>query len=280
MKKCLIIENVHKEESSELGRSIGVFLEKYGITAAHYRLDQCDAAGPFKGNDFAVTLGGDGTVLYAARGCAPYGIPVFPVNLGEFGFIAGVQKNAWQQDLLSFIKGKTVPVGRNMIQVDVLHDGRSIFSSNALNDIVITSQICAQTLSFEVVYNHAPLGTFKADGIIVATATGSTAYSVSAGGPIVDPELDAFVLTPVNSFSLSGRPLVFNPDGELSVHILPWRNQKVMAKADGQKSVELTARDSIIITKAPQKALLVCCTIDNFYAALRSKLNWAGGPHA
>jgi len=280
MKKCLIVENVHKEESSALGREIGQFLESRNISVTHYRLDSCSRQGPFTSADFAVTLGGDGTVLYAARACAPLGIPVFPVNLGEFGFIAGVQKTTWKKDLLDFLTGTLVPVGRNMIHADVIHDGKSIFSSNCLNDIVITSRLCAQTMSFQVVYNKAPLGRFRSDGIIIATATGSTAYSVSAGGPIVDPELDAFVLTPVNSFSLSSRPLVFNPEGELCIHILPWRNQKAMAKADGQKSVLLSENDVLIITKAREKALLVGCTIDNFYAALRSKLNWAGGPHA
>lgn len=280
MKKCLIVENIHKKEAAQLGDSIGAFLKKHDIAVSYYRLDKCNEESTFRGNDFVVTLGGDGTVLYAARGCAPYEIPVFPVNLGEFGFIAGVQKVTWEKDLLAFLEGKLIPVGRNMIQVDVIHAGNTIFSSNGLNDIVITSQVGAQTLLLQVVYNHAPLGLFKADGIIVATATGSTAYSVSAGGPIIDPELDAFVLTPVNSFSLSVRPLVFNPEGELSIHILPWRNQKAVATVDGQLPVELTVTDVVIITKASQKALLVGCTIDNFYAALRSKLNWAGGPHA
>ncbi|QTQ12090.1 NAD(+)/NADH kinase [Treponema parvum] len=285
MKKCLIIENSFKEDSFAIGREIDEFLSMRNIETSHFviaedsKKTKIDSV-PFRGNDFVITLGGDGTVLFAARGSAPWNIPVFPVNLGLFGFIAGVQRNSWRSDLDLFIEGKLEAVGRNMIQVDVFRNKKKIFSSNSLNDVVLTSLLHVQMLSFDVVYNKSLLGHFKADGIIVATATGSTAYSVSAGGPIVDPELDAFVLTSINSFSLSVRPLVFNPEGKLSITMLPWRNNSVRAVIDGQDAVELTADDTVVITKSPHKALLVGCTIGNFYEALRSKLNWAGGPHA
>ena len=285
MKKCLIIENSYKKEASIIGRQITEVLTSMGVSVSEFVLAQQASVPdtkdvPFDDNDFVITLGGDGTVLFAARGCAPLGIPVFPVNLGQFGFIAGVQKASWKQSLEQFLHGNLEPIGRDMIQVDISRHGENIFSSNGLNDLILTSLLPARMVYFEIVYNKSQLGTFKSDGLIVATATGSTAYSVSAGGPIVDPELDAFVLASVNSFSLSARPLVFNPDGKLSVTVMPGRNTSVSAVVDGQKSINLTVGDKVVITKSEYKALLLSCTIDNFYEALRSKLNWAGGPHA
>ncbi|MCR5291046.1 MAG: NAD(+)/NADH kinase [Treponema sp.] len=280
MKKCLIVENIHKPDATVLGNEIAVFLREQSIAADCKQIDQYSAEDIFEGYDFAITLGGDGTVLYAARGCAPRQIPVFPVNLGEFGFIASVQRNNWQKSLLHFLSGEIETVERNMLHVVVSHAGNDIFTSTCLNEVLITAPGGAQPLSLEVVYNHAFMGHYKADGLIVATATGSTAYSVSAGGPIVDPELDAFLLTPLNSFSLSSRPLVFNPEGELQINILPFRFNSAKVVADGQKSVEITTGDKVVITRAPHKVMLVGCSVENFYAALRSKFNWAGGAHA
>lgn len=285
MKKCLIIENSYKEESKNIGSQISRVLKSFGVEANHFVLAQEPYVPPlekvpFAGNDFVITLGGDGTVLFAARGCAPLGIPVFPVNLGQFGFIAGVQKDSWQRDLELFLNNRLEPVVRNMLKVDAFRNEEKIYSSTGLNDIVLTSKIPTILASFSVVYNKSLLGNFRADGIIISTATGSTAYSVSAGGPIVDPELDAFVLTGLNPFSLSARPLVFNPEGTLSISILPDRHDKVRAVIDGQIFMDLACGDKVVVTKSPHKAILVGCSVDNFYEALRSKLNWAGGPHA
>ncbi|MBR0101204.1 MAG: NAD(+)/NADH kinase, partial [Treponema sp.] len=123
-----------------------------------------------------------------------------------------------------------------------------------------------------------PLGEIKADGIIISTATGSTAYSASAGGPIIDPDLDAMVLTLMNAFSLSSRPLVLSPDGELEIEILPSRISDVVISVDGQIPVDLHVGDVIRIRQSEFKAKLIGCTKEKFYNALRSKLNWSGGP--
>jgi NAD+ kinase len=123
-----------------------------------------------------------------------------------------------------------------------------------------------------------PLGDFKADGIIVSTATGSTAYSASAGGPIIDPGLDAMVLTLINAFSLSSRPIVLSPDGDLEIEILPSRVSGVVISVDGQIPIDLHVGDKIRIRRIEDKALLIGCTKEKFYNALRSKLNWSGGP--
>ena len=126
-------------------------------------------------------------MLFAARGCASLGIPVFPVNLGEFGFIASIEKNEWKEKLELFLSDALFVGERSMLEVSFSRALRRNFSAVALNDVVVSADTAAKTVSLEVSYDGVPLGVFKTDGIIVSTATGSTAYSASAGGPIVDP---------------------------------------------------------------------------------------------
>ena len=281
MKKCLIVVNTHKDESQNLGRMIQSYLAAKSIESSVFCFDGFSTENPFTGFDFVITLGGDGTVLFAARGCVKNKIPVFPVNLGEFGFIASIQKNEWQKELDLFLAGKSEVDERNMLNAALVSTRQSEpFSGIGLNDVVICAKTAARTIMFTVSYNDVPLGTFKADGIIISTATGSTAYSAYAGGPIIDPELDALVLTPINSFSLSSRPLVLSPRGEVGITILPSRENDVIITIDGQKPFDLHEGDCIKIRRLQEKVKLVGCTTNKFYGALRSKLNWSGGPHA
>ena len=281
MKKCLIVVNTHKDESQNLGRMIQSYLAAKSIESSVFCFDGFSTENPFTGFDFVITLGGDGTVLFAARGCVKNKIPVFPVNLGEFGFIASIQKNEWQKELDLFLAGKSEVDERNMLNAALVSTRQSEpFSGIGLNDVVICAKTAARTIMFTVSYNDVPLGTFKADGIIISTATGSTAYSASAGGPIIDPELDALGLTPIKSFSLSSRPLVLSPRGEVGITILPSRENDVIITIDGQKPFDLHEGDCIKIRRLQEKVKLVGCTTNKFYGALRSKLNWSGGPHA
>ena len=135
-------------------------------------------------------------------------------------------------------------------------------------------------VSMNISFNGDSLGVFKSDGVVVATATGSTAYSAAAGGPIVDPEIDALVLTPVNSFSLSARPLVLSSKGVIEIVILPSRCPNSMMTVDGQVPIDLHVGDCVRISQQKEKAILIDCNQGKFYSALRAKLNWSGGPLA
>ncbi len=290
MKNCLIIVNTHKKESQEMGQFISEYLKRKKIDSTVFSFDGFSEAekfdnskdNPFLSADFVITLGGDGTVLFAARGCVERGIPVFPINFGEFGFIASIQKDEWKCELDSFLEGKANIVERNMLQAVVIDgkSGKDVYSGIGLNDIVISAKMASRTILMGVDFNYVSLGQFKADGIIVCTATGSTAYSSSAGGPIVDPTMDAIILTPKNSFSLSSRPLVLNPHGELEIKILPSRESDIIITLDGQKPFDIHEGDCIKIRQISKKVKLVGCTAERFYEALQSKLNWSGGPHA
>lgn len=291
MKKCLIIVNTHKPESQKVGNEIEQYLRSKGISSLFLNFDGVDIPEnieKYSDIDFVITLGGDGTVLFAARTFSHLNVPIFPVNFGQFGFIASIEKNEWHTKIDDFLAGRENVSERNMVQVSLRKKNSASeidttvekFSAVALNDIVIAASHGVSTVLLDVLYNGVSLGEFKADGIIVSTATGSTAYSASAGGPIIDPDLDALVLTPINSFSLSVRPLVVNPHGEFEVVVLPCRADEVAIIVDGQKPVTVNEGDKITIKKSPNKAKLVGCTSQKFYDALRSKLNWSGGPHA
>ncbi len=284
MKKCLIVVNSFKPRSLPLLKEMEPFLCEKGIFVKKFIYDGNDAqnksvSADFEGNDFVITLGGDGTVLFAARNCAPLGIPVFSVNLGEFGFLAGVQSENWKTELEKYLDGKSSVSFRALIECEVLRGGKTIFRTNCVNDCVISSSASLKLINLNVAYNHALLGPFKTNGIIVSSPTGSTGYSAAAGGPIVDPSLEAMVLTPVSSFSLSARPLVFGAKSEITITVLPSRAE-VGLIADGQTGFDLQENDIIIIGIPKYKVSLICATQEKFYAALQSKLNWSGGPRA
>ncbi len=285
MKKCLLLVNSFKENALSLSKEIADFLLQKNVESHSFVYDgkvalddeSETAKVDFSGYDFVITLGGDGTVLFAGRSCASLRIPVFSINLGEFGFLAEISVESWKGELEKFLKGQLGISQRHLIHAEVIREGKSLASFTGLNDAVISSEPTAKLINLKVAYNRAVLGPFRANGIIVSTATGSTAYSAAAGGPIIDPSLNALVLTPVSSFSLSARPLVFNSNGEIAITVLPSRFD-ISLTVDGQESIQLKTDDVIILDVPEDKALLAGASQENFYSALRSKLNWSGGP--
>ncbi len=279
-KKCIIIVNTYKSESTRLGSEIKEYLSKRDIQADTFIYNGVSSEYPFSGYDFVITLGGDGTVLFAARGCAPLGIPIFPVNLGQFGFIASAEKDDWQKPLDDYLADKSCLAKRSLVQASIYRKGELRLTKSGLNEVFVGAGSSSQMVSMDISFNGDSLGEFKSDGIIVATATGSTAYSAAAGGPIVDPEIDALVFTPVNSFSLSARPLVLNSKGIIEIVILPSRCSSSILTVDGQVPIDLHVGDHVKISQQKEKAILIDCNPGKFYGALRAKLNWSGGPLA
>ena len=279
MKNCLIVVNTDKAPSEMLGIEAAAFLKERGVSYDFLDFNGAPKDFDWQKFDFVITLGGDGTVLFAARGAAKYGVPIFPVNLGEFGFIAGIQPGEWKEALELFLEGKMGAARRTMLCAEVLRGGESAARFEALNDVVVSAKSAAQTISLDISVDGSPLGRFKADGAIVSSPTGSTAYSASAGGPIVGPDLDALVLTPLNSFSLSARPIVFSAHAVLRAQIIPSRNRDAILTVDGQTPVELKDNDIVQIRKSEHDAILAGTSVEKFYNALRNKLNWSGGPN-
>jgi NAD+ kinase len=233
-----------------------------------------------KGYDVAISLGGDGTVLSTARAMAPKKIPIFPVNLGTFGFIAGIHPLEWRTVFDSWLGGKAKISKRLMFDVAVEREGKEFKMGYCLNDVVISAsgKIINLRVSYcdTVLKKALKLGQYRSDGLIVSTPTGSTAYSAAAGGPIVDPELEAVILNSICPFTLTHRPILM-PSGEIIVDVDEKQRKGVILIIDGQVTEKLKSADRIFIKKAPNPCLLIASGRREFFQALRTKLVWAGG---
>lgn len=280
MKKVLIIICITKEESVNLAHDISDYLSEQGYETDFVHYEGFSQDFIFKDFSFVITLGGDGTVLYAARNCVDLNIPIFSVNLGEFGFLASIEKQNWKKELQTFLQDKANIQERQMIHSSLIRDGKTITQKLSLNEVVINAKRSARSIALNITYNNVHLCKLKSDGVIISTATGSTAYSASAGGPILSPNVDAFLLTPINSFSLSSRPIILSSNGEIVIEIQPCRTKELSLIVDGQEGIDLLPNDKIIIKKNKKNVRLILNNEEKFYSALRSKLNWTGGPHA
>jgi NAD+ kinase len=271
---------LHKKPSSSLKEEIQAVLEKRGIQVTPFCFEGKPAPVPTGDWDLAFSLGGDGTVLFTARSVSPRGTPVFPVNLGTLGFIAAVQQENWAEVFDRWHKGEAGVSPRCMLEIFVERRGRHAASFNCLNDAVISASGIAKLIRLQVQLQgknqeRTELGSYRCDGLIIATATGSTAYSMAAGGPILDPEMEALILNPICPFTLSSRPLVLPSWQSLALTVEEQQRSGVLLTVDGQDTFELECSDRIIVHHAPYKALLISSGRDTYYEALRSKLNWA-----
>lgn len=277
LQRFAIIVNNDKEAARRLSLEIKSFLTERAREVTVF--DSRDVYPDLKEMDLAISLGGDGTVLSAARLAAPWGVPVFPVNLGTLGFMTEANPESWSQELLAILDQSIAPYGRLMLQVQVWRGGSCVFQSAALNEAVVSGGGISKILSLEVQLKTQSLGTYRADGIIVATPTGSTAYSMAAGGPILSPDMDALILNPICPFSLSHRPLVLPGWEQISAGIGEQRTT-VLLTVDGQIEFLLASSDEVRISAAPFRAQILGPHHRNFYDVLKTKLNWSGGPDA
>jgi NAD+ kinase len=282
IKRVLLFINLQKKDAGVLAEGIRSELEKRRIEVQSFSLG--GAAGPpLEGRyDLAFSLGGDGTVLSAARAMAPLGVPIIPVNLGTLGFIAEVPPEDWAAVLDQWLAGKAGLSRRLMLALAVERRGKSVKTAACLNDAVISASGIAKLIRLQVYLETLSpqgfihLGQYRSDGLIAATPTGSTAYSMAAGGPILDPELDALIINPVCPFTLSHRSLVLSSREPVIVEIEAEQRSGILLTVDGQTVEMLEPGDKILIQQAPWRAQLVYSERNVFYRALGAKLNWSG----
>lgn len=279
VQSILIIANVGKPGARATSDEIERVCGEEGIAAHtfHYEGVAHDLPGT-NDYDLAITLGGDGTVLFASRVLAGHGVPILPVNLGEFGFISEVGRHEWRQALRSYLDGEIGVGSRLVVDVTLHRKGREVCSFRGLNDAVVTSGGISRMVQLSVDLSNQTLGIYRADGVIVATPTGSTAYSAAAGGPILHPEMDALILNPICPFTLSHRPIVLPPDEEVRITVVPHQRTEVALTVDGQSLTRLEEGDAVTVRAAAERARIVRSDRRTFYEVLRSKLNWSGGP--
>jgi NAD+ kinase len=232
--------------------------------------------------DIAISLGGDGTVLSAARAVSHMGIPVFPVNLGTFGFIAGISPSDWLETFERWLGDKALFSRRLMLEVTVTREGREIARGCCLNDAVISAAGAVKMIKLKLSCSEnnskdfMKLGLYHSDGIIVSTPTGSTAYSAAAAGPIVDPELEALIINPICPFTLTHRPMVLPAGETVAAEVDKSQKNGVQLTLDGQITEKLKSGDRVYFKKAPYSCSLIASGRRGFYQALRTKLSWAG----
>jgi NAD+ kinase len=223
--------------------------------------------------DLVVVLGGDGTLISVARLVGKREVPILGVNLGSLGFLTEIPVSGIYGALESYLSGDSTISERMMLSVVLLRDGVEIGAWEALNDAVINKGAPAKIVTMDASVDGSFLATFKADGLIVSSPTGSTGYSLSANGPIVDPALDCLLITPICSHTLTNRPIVVGADAEITV-TLDSRVENVMLTLDGQVGIPLEYRDVIVVRRAEHHTRLILSGDTDYYEVLRTKLKW------
>ncbi len=227
--------------------------------------------------DFAAVFGGDGTILGAARQLCETGVPVIGVNVGKLGFLAEFSIDELETEFERILSGQALIEKRMILQCSVVREGRPVFTSTAVNDAVITAGSPFSMIELELSVQDQKLAVCIGDGVIVSTPTGTTAYNLSAGGPILSANLSAVVITPICPHSLSFRPIVINAENQLQ--IVPMRlNKQTTLMLDGQVRQQLLAGDRVRLQKHPGQFRVVNNPRRTQWETLAGKLNWAEKP--
>jgi len=243
--------------------------------------DACPQAPAFIPNnvDCVVVLGGDGTLLGAARKVGKYGVPILGVNLGSLGFLTEIPLKRLYPAMERLLKGELVEESRLMLEARVLREGREMGCFLVLNDVVINKGALARILDLDVHINDQFLTTFRADGLIVSTPTGSTAYNLSAGGPILYPTMRNLILTPICPFTLTNRPIILPGSDTVYISMRKESEEKVSLTFDGQVGFDLMYGDRVMIHKSGKKINLIKSPGQTYFEILRAKLMWGGATY-
>jgi NAD+ kinase len=223
-------------------------------------------------SDIIIVFGGDGTLLSVARLVGKLGVPILGVNLGGLGFITEISRDDIRKEINKVFSGNFSFEERIMLLADVYRKGRKITSQNALNDVVLNKSALSRMFEFDISINDQYVSAFRADGLIVSTPTGSTAHSLSAGGPILYPTLESFLMTPICPHALTSRPIVLPDTFVLEATVKS--GDDVYLTLDGQVGFPLKIRDRIKIRKADYKTKFLVLHDRDYFQILRTKLKW------
>ena len=224
--------------------------------------------------ELVVVLGGDGTLISVARLFSDRDVPILGVNLGSLGFLTEITIEELYTRLEKVLEGNPRVSERMMLEVTLHREGQEIEKCNVLNDMVINKGALARIVDLETKVNRHFLTTYKADGLIVSTPTGSTGYSLSAGGPIIHPLMSCIVITPICPHTLTNRPIVVTDESIISITVASSFDEKVYLTLDGQVGFELREGDSVEIRKALTTTALVMSRSREYFEILRTKLKW------
>lgn len=223
--------------------------------------------------DLLVVLGGDGTLLAAGRLIRDFSIPILAVNLGQLGFLTEITVDELYEVLEEVAEGRHTAEQRILLEARIQRDGKEVACYDAVNDIVLHKTSLARIVDFEISLDGSFASSIRADGLILSTPTGSTAYSLSAGGPVVLPNVDAIIITPIAPHMLTTRPLVLPSSSKIEAKF-KYREEPIYLTADGQVGEELRPGDTITVAKSPRSMKLIRSPKRDFFEILRSKLGW------
>lgn len=259
-------------------RGVNVFLEEM---SGKEKLDGCLEGPSIIPNtvDWIVVLGGDGTLLAAARKVSGFGVPILGVNLGGLGFLTSIPLKGLYPDIEKMLKGQLEVESRLMLETKVLRNGEEICRFPVLNDVVINKGPLARIIDLDVYISDQFLTTFRADGLIISTPTGSTAYNLSAGGPILYPTMANFILTPICPFTLTNRPIILPDSDTIHIEMGKESEEKVSLTFDGQVGFDFSYGDKVMIYKSSERIKLFKSPDQGYFEILRAKLMWGGATY-
>jgi NAD+ kinase len=225
--------------------------------------------------DLGLVLGGDGTMLGIGRRLAPHGVPLIGINQGRLGFITDIALEGYQSVLKPMLEGQYEEESRAMMQASVMRDGRCVFSATAMNDVVVNRGATTGMVELRVEVDGRFVANQRADGLIIATPTGSTAYALSAGGPLLHPSIAGWLLVPIAPHTLSNRPIVLSDRGEVAIELVAGRDAS--ANFDMQSLASLLHGDRIVVRRSPHQVRFLHPQRWSYFDTLRRKLHWNEG---
>lgn len=228
--------------------------------------------------DLVIVLGGDGTILNAARSLVDFQVPILGVNLGRLGFLAAVSPAEIPTHLEEILCGNFREEERSLLHAEILGGERVITQSDALNDVVVHKREVARMIEVDTYIDGQFLNAYRADGLIISTPSGSTAYALSGGGPIIHPTLETVVLVPICPHSLTHRPIVLSVDSKIEILLSATNTTQVQVTCDGQISLPIQPGNRIVIRKKHRKLRLIHPINHDYFRLLRAKLRWGVYP--
>jgi len=226
--------------------------------------------------DLAVVMGGDGTMLNIARILSSYDVPLIGINQGRLGFLTDLSTDTMLETLTEMLEGQYTTERRMLLSAEVLREGKRIYSALAFNDVVLYRGMSSGMIEFQVAINQEFVNRLRADGIVMTTPTGSTAYALSSGGPILHPSLDLIALVPVCPHTLSNRPIVVGPDACIEVNLIS--SSEVRVQCDSHSYFDLEQTDKVLVKRFAKTVRLLHSANHSYYRMLREKLGWSEFP--
>ena len=254
-------------------RGIKVFYDTETAGALHDSAKGIERDQVAKNSQLLLVLGGDGTLLAAARVAAPLDIPILPINMGSLGFLTSFKLEEMYPALEETLAGRLPSSERVMLDVELEREGQVVERQTVLNEAVINKGALARMIEVELLIDGEFVCRYRVDGLIVATPTGSTAYSLSAGGPIVHPSVESWVITPICPHTLSDRPVVIRDSSEVEID-LSAGTESVFLTLDGQTGIPMQPADRVRMTRAPERQKLIQPQKKSYFEILHSKLKW------